>query len=161
MPLEDRDIFQAVWERFSDQPIELVMEQYEKARRLNLDIEKRMGAIPPVAPTEVAAVAEETEEETVETVPARRKYTKRHLKVKPENAITDNAIICCLCGAERQSLTSKHLAAHDITVDEYKKLCGYPPNQALMSGQRHAKSRENIVRAQKARISKRAAEAAN
>ena len=161
MPLEDRDIFQAVWERFSDQPIEIVMEQYEKARKLNLDIEKRMGAIQPVTVPETETTEVETIEEVAEEMPPRKKFTKRNLKVKPENAITENAIICCLCGAERQSLTSKHLATHGITVEEYKKLCGYPPNQPLMSLQRHAKSRENIVRAQKARIDKRAEDKVN
>lgn len=161
MPLEDRDLFQAVWERFSDQPIEVVMEQYEKARRLNLDIEKRMGAIQPVDQAGTETVQEVVEEEKSEAVAPRKKYTRRNLKVKPEAAITDTSITCCLCGAERQSLTAKHLAAHDISVEEYKKLCGYSPDQPLMSRQRHEKSRENIVRAQRARINKRAAEREN
>ena len=41
MPLEDRDIFTAIFAKYSDQPIEFVMEQYEKAKLLNMAIEKR------------------------------------------------------------------------------------------------------------------------
>lgn len=157
MPLEDREIFQAVWERFSDQPIEVVMEQYEKARRINLDIEKRMGTIQPAGNVEVEATEMAPAVEAVNPVPQRKRFTKRSLIVPAETAITENSIICCLCGAERQSLTSKHLAAHGISVADYKKICGYAPDQALMSLNRHEASRRNIVNAQKARISKRGA----
>lgn len=157
MPLEDREIFQAVWERFSDQPIEVVMEQYEKARRINLDIEKRMGTIQPNPDIETEVAETETVVEPVVQVQPKKRFTKRSLVVAPETAITDNSIICCLCGAERQSLTSKHLGAHGISVADYKKLCGYDPTQPLMSRQRHEDSRKNIINAQKARINKRKA----
>ena len=42
MALEDRDIFTAIFAKYSDQPIEFVMEQYEKAKLLNMAIEKRL-----------------------------------------------------------------------------------------------------------------------
>lgn len=154
MALEDKDIFAAICNRCDDQPIEFIMEQYEKAKRLNMDIEKRMGC------SEAAEVLPGTETANAEIVdeqqPPKKKYTRRMLKVKPQDAITDDSIFCCICGAQRQSLTQKHLACHEITVEDYKKLCGYPQNQPLMSNNRLARSKEIIARAQQARIDKRA-----
>lgn len=156
MALEDRDIFAAICNRCSDQPIEFIMEQYEKAKRLNMDIEKRIGngntaENAPECDVAAAEIIEEVE-------PPKKKYTRRMLKVKPQDSITDDAIFCCICGEERQSLTQKHLACHDISVEDYKKLCGYSPDQPLMSNRRLARSREIIGRAQKARIDKRRAQ---
>ena len=36
MALEDKDIFNAIFNKYSDQPIEFIMEQYEKAKSLNI-----------------------------------------------------------------------------------------------------------------------------
>lgn len=154
MALEDKDIFVAICNRYADHPIEFIMEQYEKAKRMNLLIEKKIGELASIPPVEeVVQIETEVVPETPEELP-RKKYTRRDLKVKPQNAITDDAITCCLCGAKRQSLTSTHLATHDITKEEYRKLCGYGPDQKLMSGRRLEKSKEIIGRAQKARLEK-------
>ena len=53
MPLEDKDIFNAVFEKYRDQPIEFVMAQYEKAKLLNREIELRLNAL--AAPQGAAA----------------------------------------------------------------------------------------------------------
>ncbi len=157
MALEDRDIFAAICSRCSDQPIEFIMEQYEKAKRINMDIEKRIDNGDTVEESPECAL---TAAEIIEKVESpKKKYTRRKLKVKPQDSITDDAIFCCICGEERQSLTQKHLACHDISVEDYKKLCGYSPDQPLMSNRRLARSREIIGRAQKARIDKRRAQA--
>lgn len=159
MSLEDRDIFLAICGRYTDQPIEFVMEQYEKAKRLNIGIEQRIGSAinscqAPVE-EEVVAIVEDIPEEPA---PVQKKhYTKRMLKVKPQDAITDDYIACCICGEKRQSLTVKHLGTHEISVEDYKKLCGYPASQALMSNKRLEKSREVIRRAQQQRLEKRKA----
>lgn len=60
-------------------------------------------------------------------------YTKRNLVVKPEEAITDDHISCCICGRKMKNLNAKHLASHDIDMDSYKKLCGYAPDTKLIS----------------------------
>ena len=44
MALEDKDLFNAIFNKYSDQPIEFVMEQYEKAKILNLEIERRQSS---------------------------------------------------------------------------------------------------------------------
>lgn len=149
MALEDRDIFLAVCERFSDKPMDYIMTQYALARKMNRLIEKDMEA-------EEEDICEcETVEVAEEAAPAKR-YTKRSLRVKPQDAITDDSIFCCICGLERQTLSAKHIATHGLTVDEYKKLCGYPEDQKLMSRRQLAKSREIINKAQQARMEKKA-----
>lgn len=155
MALEDRDIFMAICDRCEDQPIEFVMAQYAKAKRLNREIERQTAwEIDSAFNEEPEEPATEVEVEEVVAVP-RKKLTRRSFKVKPEDSITEDVIYCCICGEERQSLTAKHLAKHDVTVEEYKRVCGFPPDQPLMSGKRLAKSKEVIARAQKARIEKR------
>lgn len=155
MALDDRDIFMAICNRFTDQPIEFVMAQYAKAKRMNMEIERltTWDMDDDLEPEEEEVA---TEVETVEIpAPPKKKLTKRQFVIKPDNSITEDAIFCCICGEQRQSLTAKHLAKHGVTVEEYKKVCGFPPNQPLMSGKRLAKSKEIIERAQKARLEKR------
>ena len=41
MALDDKDIFAAIFAKHSNQPIEYVMAEYEKAKRLNMEIEKK------------------------------------------------------------------------------------------------------------------------
>ena len=65
--------------------------------------------------------------ETLITEWGHEKYTKRMLKVKPHDAIQEDCIYCCICGDKRSVLTAAHMSNHDITVDEYRKLCGYDP----------------------------------
>ena len=154
MALEDKDLFNAIFNKYSDQPIEFVMEQYEKAKILNLEIERRQSlrSCVDITPSSVAQNAEELKqiETTVDSTP-KKKFTKRDLVIKPNEAITDEAITCCLCGKERSSLTLRHLATHGISVDEYKKLCGYAPGQKLMSNNHAKKVCDNVMKAQQAR----------
>lgn len=166
MALEDKDIFNAIFQKHSDQPIEFIMEQYEKAKLLNIAIERRLNQQPAQADTEAdsaAAVASAAEaqpvEEAQQPAPVTKKiFTKQDLVCDPAGAITDNTITCCLCGKAACSLTSRHLANHGINVEEYKYLCGYPSEQKLMSKNFEAKMRRNVQRAQQARREKRRAE---
>lgn len=157
MALEDKDLFMTIYAKFSDKPIEFIMEQYEKAKRINMEIEKRLLQ-------EALAQTQEKPEEIVEkdvevdVERPKKKYTKKDLKIKPQNAITEDIIYCCICKEPRQILTAKHMDAHGITIEEYKRLCGYESNQPLMSLKRLEKSREIISRAQKKKLEKKAAE---
>jgi predicted transcriptional regulator len=84
-----------------------------------------------------------------------RGYTRRSLKVKPQNAITKDAIICCICGKSMNSINARHLASHNgLTKAGYLKLCDYPANQVLMSLNHLAKMRTQVHKAQKAREKK-------
>lgn len=156
MALEDKDIFNAIFSRNSDQPIEIIMQEYEKAKMLNAELEKRlggqscnMGSVAPVMEEGAGPVAS-----GVPTAPVKKRYTRRMLKVKPEEAIGEDVVKCCICGQEGQVITSAHLKKHDITVDEYKKLCRYPKDQSLMSRKREKFTKNLVVRAQNARRAK-------
>jgi predicted transcriptional regulator len=81
-------------------------------------------------------------------------YTRKDLKVKPKDAIKEDAIFCCICGKKMSAINSRHLASHGITKEEYLTLCGYPKTQVLMSLNHLAKMKENVLEAQKARVKK-------
>lgn len=156
MALDDKDILNAVFARFNDKPIEYIMAQYEIAKRMSMDIERRLTE---KQVNECVTVSPEmTVEDTASEVdkpleaPKRKKAGRKDLICKPEEAITDDYIKCCLCGKESSSLTSRHLAQHDISVEEYKKLCGYPEDRKLMSGNFERKMLHNVQRAQQVRM---------
>ena len=75
--------------------------------------------------------------------------------VKPQEAIGDEHIKCCICGEEKTILTSRHLAKHEISVEDYKALCGYDKKQPLMSKKRAEQSKLIIAKAQQARMKKK------
>ena len=84
-----------------------------------------------------------------------RGYTRRSLKVKPQDAIQKDTIVCCICGKTMVSINARHLASHNgLTKEGYLKLCGYPADQALMSLNHLAKMQAQVVKAQKAREKK-------
>lgn len=82
-----------------------------------------------------------------------KKY-QYHLVMNPERAINVDIVQCCLCGRKFQSLTANHLLSHGISVDEYKKLCGYAPTQKLICGNLLKKLRENAQKARRTREKK-------
>lgn len=159
MALDDKDIFMAIFNKFSDQPIEFVMAQYEKAKILNMEIERRRSQLPEaeaLSPASALSAADSLmAAEAQAEAPKKKKLTRRDLIINPEEAITDDSVKCCLCGKEGSSLTSRHLAQHGISVEEYKKLCGYAENQKLMSRNFEQKMLHNVQRAQQVRMDKR------
>lgn len=57
------------------------------------------------------------------------------LVIKPKQAITNEAVFCCLCGKEYKRLTKTHLEKeHGISVEQYKEICGYNKEQSLFAG---------------------------
>ena len=156
MALDDKDILNAVFARFNDQPVEFIMAQYEIAKRMSMDIERRLAGMPADEPARIspqgAGAMPAPEAENAEEAPRRKKFGRKDLICKPEEAITDDFIKCCLCGKESSSLTSRHLAQHGISVEEYKRLCGYAEDQKLMSGKFEQKMLHNVQRAQQVRM---------
>lgn len=156
MSLDDKDILNAVFARFNDQPIEFIMAQYEIAKRMSMEIERRLAGMPAdeCAKTSPQGAGElpASEAEKAEEAPRRKKLSRKDLVCRPEDAITEDGIKCCLCGKESSSLTSRHLAQHGISVEEYKKLCGYAEDQKLMSGKFERKMLHNVQRAQQVRM---------
>ena len=88
-----------------------------------------------------------------------RGYTRRSLKVKPEDAIKKDTITCCICGQSLTSINARHLASHNgLTKEGYLKLCGYPATQVLMSLSHLKKMQAQVVKAQQAREKKQIAQ---
>ncbi|MDD2967842.1 MAG: MucR family transcriptional regulator [Desulfovibrionaceae bacterium] len=85
-----------------------------------------------------------------------KKPTKRNLKCDPATAIDHMSIRCCLCEKEGRRLSSVHLASHGITPEEYRKLCGYAPEQPLMGTVVYERSLRAMHNAQEARKRKKA-----
>ena len=92
MALEDKDIFNAIFNKYSDQPIEFIMEQYEKAKILNMAIERRINAqaeqpvkVEEAAPAALPPVDEPLPvEEEKKPAPAPKKiFTKADLVFNP------------------------------------------------------------------------------
>ena len=50
----------------------------------------------------------------------------------PRRAVTEDAIVCLLCGGAFRQLTNTHLRAHGMTADQYKRRFGYNRRRALM-----------------------------
>ena len=90
----------------------------------------------------------------VEDQAQKNKKYQYHLVMNPERAINVDTVQCCLCGRKFQSLTANHLLSHGISVDEYKKLCGYAPTQKLICGNLLKKLRENAQKARRTREKK-------
>lgn len=152
MPLEDRDIFAAVFARYSDQPLEFVMAQYEKAKRLNAEIEKRIGVDAFTNELDVTMATSDLAAQAMAEEPKRKRYTRRSLKFNPDEAITNDGIVCCICGEKRTVLTARHLEGHGISKEDYMKLCGYPADQKLMSRKHARQMNENVKKAQLTRM---------
>lgn len=156
MAIEDKDLLKIICERYPDQPLSYVMEQFKQAKAMYIGIEQDFNA-PVSEPKKVQPESEEVpvEAEAAPEAPKKKRITRRNLVCKPEEAIADDTITCCVCGRKMQSVTSKHLGTHDMSVEEYKKLCGYAPEQKLMSNVYAAKMVANIKAAQEARELKR------
>jgi ROS/MUCR transcriptional regulator protein len=50
----------------------------------------------------------------------------------PRRAVSEDAIVCLLCGGAFRQLTNTHLRAHGMTADLYKRRFGYNRRRALM-----------------------------
>jgi hypothetical protein len=56
------------------------------------------------------------------------------LLADPRRAVTDDAIVCLLCGSAFRQLTNTHLRGHGMTAGQYKLRFGYNRRRALMCG---------------------------
>lgn len=149
--ISDADLLKLVMDRFPEQPSTFIIEQFVALKAGLIQANNKLAGEGVVEPTIVdeRPVVENTVSE--EPVAPKKKYSRRSLVVKPEEAITGEHITCCICGKKFQNLTTKHIASHGINVEEYKKLCGYSPEQRLLSSMLLKKLQENVQKAQGAR----------
>ena len=54
-------------------------------------------------------------------------------EIDPKKAIKEKSITCVVCGKSFKLLTKKHLASHELTVEEYRERYGYKKGTPLTS----------------------------
>ncbi len=53
--------------------------------------------------------------------------------IDPKKAIKEKSVVCMECGKSFKVLTKRHLAMHEMSVDEYKEKWGYKKGQSLVA----------------------------
>ena len=145
--ISDAELLKLVMERYPEQPTPFIIEQFTVLKAGLIQANNKLAAMDIEEPMPEAA-------EAAPSAAPKKKFTKRSLVVRPEEAIGDDVVQCCLCGRGFQNLTAKHLLSHGISVDEYKKLCGYVPEQKLICKNLLEKLQENVQKAQRSREQK-------
>ena len=144
--ISDAELLKLVMERYPEQPTPFIIEQFTVLKAGLIQANNKLAAMDMEEPVCEQVIIEEPMPEAAEA--------KRSLVVRPEEAIGDDVVQCCLCGRGFQNLTAKHLLSHGISVDEYKKLCGYVPEQKLICKNLLEKLQENVQKAQRSREQK-------
>lgn len=157
MAISDESLLKILIEKFPEQPMDVVLDQFASSKKKLAEIELRLTM--PEKTIDITPEPAAIEEAAPEEAPKKKRYTKRSLIVKPEEAITDDSVTCCICGRKMKNLTAKHLASHDIDMDSYKKLCGYAPDTKLISASLLMQLQENVLKAQQGREAKAKANA--
>lgn len=129
MPVSDDVLFLAILIARRDQPINRIMDDYAIAR-------SRLDEIDGLAQMALKPWGGEGPPK---------------LAADPESAIQEDEILCCVCGKAMKNLPWRHLAIHGLTVDEYRRICGYPKNLPLMSKSRLRELGGQLARARSSR----------
>ena len=158
MMISDAELLKLVMDRYPEQPVPFLIEQFTLMKAGLIQANNKLAGMDSEALSESLCCEEEVQKEKNDSEPSapKKKYTRRNLVVKPEEAISEQEIVCCICGKTFQNLTTKHIQSHDLTVEEYKKLCGYGPEQKLISSKLLNKLQANVLKAQQAREKKKA-----
>ncbi len=158
--IKDSELLKLIMERYPEQPFNFILEQFTIFKAGLIEANGKLAERDMVEDIAESAKIETTQnavsEPETDMPPAqpKKKYTRRNLVAKPEEAIGKEFVECCLCGRKVQSLTVRHLLSHGISMDEYKKLCGYAPNQKLICGNLMEKLQKNVLRAYNSRKKK-------
>jgi len=157
MMISDAELLKLVMDRYPEQPVPFLIEQFTLMKAGLIQANNKLAVMDSEALSESLCCEEEVQKEKNDSEPSapKKKYTRRNLVVKPEEAISEQEIACCICGKTFQNLTTKHIQSHDLTVEEYKKLCGYGPEQKLISSKLLNKLQANVLKAQQAREKKK------
>ena len=77
------------------------------------------------------------------------------LRQDPRRAITEDGVVCLVCGAVFRHLTNTHLVHHAMTSSDYKHSFGYNGRRALMAHAVRRMHADNAVRRGLARMIQR------
>ncbi|MCG4633307.1 MucR family transcriptional regulator [Bilophila wadsworthia] len=144
--ISDGELFKLLINKYPKEPIHFIVERFMIFKFCLIQADKKMDSLSIEKATQQPIRLEDQAQKN-------KKY-QYHLVMNPEKAINVDIVQCCLCGRKFQSLTANHLLSHGISVDEYKKLCGYAPTQKLICGNLLKKLRENAQKARRAREKK-------
>lgn len=144
MPITDEALLQIIFKQHEGQPIEFIMAEYGKAKRLYQEVEQELAKSAPCPTIDIQGVQIKDELSTAgeNNATPTKHLDRRNLKCDPKEAIKADSIICCVCKKSFKILNSRHLKSHGISVEEYKELCRYPKEQLLMSKQEAEKAIE-------------------
>jgi predicted transcriptional regulator len=157
--MEELELMTAIIESNPGISVEDAWKMYREliTRVYALNSQLKIGV--PEAPAEALSNGHAPEGVKTAKAALTRGYTRRVLKVKPQDAIKKDSITCCICGKSMNSINARHLASHNgLTKDGYLKLCDYPADQVLMSLNHLAKMQTQVRKAQKAREKKQHAQ---
>lgn len=151
--INDIELLKLIMDRYPEQSLPFVIEQFTELKAGLVQANNRISA---ADAGDILCEPKDGEAgDTEELSSVKKKFTRRNLILRPEEALHDGSITCCLCGRSFQNLNARHLQSHGISMDEYKKLCGYDPNQALISKNLMAELQQNASKARQAREAKR------
>ena len=113
--ITDAELLKLVMDRFPEADTDGIVEQFSLLKVGLLQANAKLA----VGDVGQQGVEEQSLSATDEAQAPKKRYTRRSLVVKPEEAIGDNAVQCCICGNAFQNLTIKHIQLHGLTVEEY------------------------------------------
>ncbi len=147
--ISDTDLLRMLMQKYPTQDAEFIMNEFNTYKKMLGNAECCAAAEPAAEPADMIEVS------AAAPAPVKR-LTKRQIKHNPQEAITQTNITCCVCGKEFKRLSAAHLSLHGTTPEEYRKLCGYEPNQPLMGKMIYQRLMSAVKSAQDARVRKRA-----
>ena len=110
--ISDAELLKLVMDRYPEQPTPFIIEQFTVLKAGLIQANNKLAAMDMEEPVCEQVIIEEPMPEAAEAAPSaapKKKFTKRSLVVRPEEAIGDDVVQCCLCGRGFQNLTAKHL----------------------------------------------------
>ena len=107
--ISDAELLKLVMERYPEQPTPFIIEQFTVLKAGLIQANNKLAAMDMEEPVCEQVIIEEPMPEAAEAAPSaapKKKFTKRSLVVRPEEAIGDDVVQCCLCGRGFQNLTA-------------------------------------------------------
>lgn len=99
--ISDAELLKLVMERYPEQPTPFIIEQFTVLKAGLIQANNKLAAMDMEEPVCEQVSIEEPMPEAAEAAPSaapKKKFTKRSLVVRPEEAIGEDVVQCCLCG---------------------------------------------------------------
>ena len=100
MMISDAELLKLVMDRYPEQPAQFLIEQFTVMKAGLIQANNKLAGMDSEALSESLCCAEDAQKEETVSEPSapKKKYTRRNLVVKPEEAISEQEIACCICG---------------------------------------------------------------